>query len=126
MERTIIFSAIIFLTFLLKNFLPKMDKIRNIPNLDGKMLTYHVLGLAGIIYIGYTVFKFIGWQIKRYNKKNLARDVLKNRNAPLIHYNLTKLNVSHIISLDVGGLRKGLFAGEFTSVDLISVFGDRC
>ena len=103
-----------------------MDKIRKIPNLRGKMLAYHVAGLAGVLYAGYAVSKFIGWQIKSYNVRNLARDTLNKRNAPLIHYDLTKLDVPHIISLDIDGLRKGLFAGEFTSVDLVSVFGDRC
>lgn len=55
----------------------------------------------------------------------LARETLDNRNKAMIHYDLSKIDVAHILSLDVDGLRKGLFAGDFTSVDLVSVFGDR-
>ena len=44
----------------------------------------------------------------------------------MINYDLSKIDVPKILSLDTAGLRKGLLAGEFTSVDLVSVFGDRC
>ena len=38
---------------------------------------------------------------------------------------MSKIDAPKILALDVAGLRKGLLAGEFTSVDLVSVFGDR-
>lgn len=57
-----------------------MEKIRKIPNLSGKMLAYHVAGLAGILYATYSVGKFIRWHIRSIGVRNLARKTLSNRN----------------------------------------------
>ena len=57
-----------------------MEKIRKIPNLSGKMLAYHVVGLAGILYATYSVGKFIRWHIRSIGVRNLARKTLSNRN----------------------------------------------
>ena len=86
---------------------------------------YHALAVAGLLYTGYVFTKYIGYQIKSRRIVNMARQTLKDRNKPLINYDLSKIDVAHILSLDVEGLRKGLFAGEFTSVDLVSVYADR-
>ena len=38
-----------------------MEKIRNIPNLDGKMVLQHVAGFSACIYATYTLAKYIEW-----------------------------------------------------------------
>ena len=86
-----------------------MDKIKRIPNLRGKLLAQHVVGLAGILYASYTITKFFGWQIKNYSVKKLARETLKNRNKSFINYDLSKIDVEHVLSLNVDELRQGLF-----------------
>ena len=35
------------------------------------------------------------------------------------------VDVDSILNSDMAGLRKGLFDGKFTSVDLVTVFGER-
>jgi hypothetical protein len=39
---------------------------------------------------------------------------------------LQELDLEYILSLDITKLKSGLLEGQFTSVDLVNVFADRC
>lgn len=57
----------------------------------------------------------------------MANECLRQRNAQWYDFKVRDgLDLDYILNADMAGLRQGLFEGKFTSVDLVTVFGDRC
>jgi len=54
----------------------------------------------------------------------LAKDTRAKRDSKHYKFNLEGINIDHILSLNVVELREGLIKGDFTSVQLVRVFGD--
>lgn len=54
-----------------------------------------------------------------------ANEVLNERNSKKYEFKTSGKDIDHIINLDVKQLREGLVKGTFTSVDLVSIFGQR-
>jgi len=55
----------------------------------------------------------------------MGNDLRHKRNSFYYEFDLKEIDVDLILSLNVIQLREGLLKGTFTSVDLVTVFGER-
>lgn len=80
-------------------------------------------GLAG--YLGYKTLKYAYWRYRNRQVRALGAKVRQARDSQ--RYEFREIaNAEQILGMDVTQLKEGLRKGEFTSVDLIHVFGQRC
>ena len=77
----------------------------------------------------YLVYRLVFYVIYRFKNKTVmksAKQFLVNRNNRKFVFKTEGLNVEEIINMGVDQLHEGLINGQFTSVDLVNVFGQRC
>ena len=90
-------------------------------NIKVSHATYAVAGS----YCLYKIYKYFDWKQKNTRLMKLAKDTRAKRDSKHHKFNIEGIDVNRILSLNVVELREGLINGEFTSVQLINVFGDR-
>ena len=88
----------------------------------------HLLLAVLIIYLTLRVVRYLKYKIMNNIVTNMGREAFEMRNGRLFSFRdeIQNLDVDGIIKLDVLQLRKGLFNGDFTSVNLVNVFSERC
>ena len=97
-------------------------------NVTATMKVYHIV--LGVL-ISFFAFQAIMWCLRKANKMNIDEQadlVVRKREDKSIRFktDLEPEKISEIITMDVAALRKGLLEKEFTSVDLVNIFGKRC
>jgi hypothetical protein len=97
-------------------------------NVSATMKVYHIVG--GVL-IAFFAFRAITWCLRKANKMNIDEQadlVVRKREDKSIKFktDLEPEKITEIITMDIAALRKGLIEKEFTSVDLVNIFGKRC
>lgn len=97
-------------------------------NVSATMKVYHIVG--GVL-IAFFAFQAITWCLRKANKMNIDEQadlVVRKREDKSIKFktDLEPEKITEIITMDIAALRKGLIEKEFTSVDLVNIFGKRC
>ena len=107
-------------------FVKGLKRFHRIPEMKVSMFFKH---LAAVVAMGWTcmkTFDFIRWHYRGYFVRGYARAALQKRNSRTDSFDTSGIDVDKILSMDVNQLREGLIAGKFTSVQLVTVFAERC
>jgi hypothetical protein len=88
----------------------------------------HLVIVLLVLYLTFRVIKFFHWKILNNIVTNLGRETLEVRNGRIFQFKdeIRDLDIPKILKMDVYQLRKSLIEGEFSSLDLVNVFSDRC
>lgn len=83
--------------------------------------------MSVFLYSSYVLAQYLRHKSKNKRVTDLGKEALRLRNSKKYDFSneVSKLDVKHIVDLDVQGLRRGLLNADFTSVDLVHVFADR-
>jgi len=97
-------------------------------NVTATMKVWHIV--LGVL-IAFSAYHAIMWCLRKATKIHIdeqAAAVVRKREDTSIKFktDLEPEKISEIITMDVAALRKGLLEKEYTSVDLINIFGKRC
>lgn len=105
-----------------------LERILNYRVFGSKYEVNQFLILFLIVYLSYKIAMFFKYKIMNNIVTNMGLEALEIRNGRIYQYrdDLSHLDTQKILSLDVFELRKGLLNGDFTSVDLVNLFSDRC
>ena len=76
-------------------------------------------------YCLYRLYRYAEWKQKNTRIMKLAKDTREKRDSKIWEFKLDGVDVDKILGLNVVELREGLIDGEFKSVDLVNVFGER-
>ncbi len=89
--------------------------------IDQKKAGLAVLGT----YFGYRLLRYAWWRYKNAQVKAKGAKPRQNRDSKNFVFRDIP-GEENIIKMDVSRLRKGLIDREFSSVDLVHVYGKRC
>lgn len=94
---------------------------------DLKQLTLlQIIVIVGTSAAAYFAIEVLQNTFKKNPDNIRAAQLLIKRNKSQYPFKTKHLDVPGILKLDVKGLQAGLRAGNFSSVDLVHVFGERC
>ena len=99
--------------------------VLELPILDSFKL-YHLALIALGCFILFKLYHYSNWKITNGKVTALAKYTLDRRNSQWQKFDTTGIDVELILSLDVCKLREELIKGTFSSVDLVTVFSERC
>jgi hypothetical protein len=88
----------------------------------------HLVMVLLVLYLTFRVIKFFHWKILNNIVTNLGRETLEVRNGRIFQFKdeIKHMDIPRILKMDVYQLRKSLIEGEFSSLDLVNLFSDRC
>lgn len=87
---------------------------------------YHIAIIALGCFILFKIYHYSEWKVKNAKVNALAKYTLDKRNSKWQKFDTSGIDVPLIMSLDVCKLREELIKGTFSSVDLVTVFSERC
>ena len=109
-----------------------MDEFENynVPQFEimNYQIIWYLISTTAVLFAIYKAHKFYQYKVKNEAITALGQKVVAERNSTKYDFATTlhDLDLEHILSLDITQLKSGLLSGQFTSVDLVNVFADRC